>query len=461
MASSQSMDMSAEEHTDHSDQMSTPTPTPRSSTNKTKSYAFAVNSSPANLFTYTQNGQPAGKLFNITSVNATNINGKKRKIAGSPPKSRKQPEKPNPNTDTEEEDLNTTYKAAKKALWKVLSGVTPEAKMEVRQAMYHLDKALNQTTAENPLQTQLQQLNAKMDTLLRKQDLTAQSVKIQKSLQNQAVTAATIATSATAALGANTATAAKNPGISVQKTWAQKAAVTGLEDTAWIKVTAKAAKPNPKVTAESVYRGRQLLLTPKTAVTSINSIAYRNTINNALKQAKINNVLVSTVAVSRTGASIVVTTAEGNTAEDLLKHKALWEPELDLAQIKKNNKWHKILLHGLLTAVFNTRDGLEMLQEEVELFNKGIKLVTKPVWLSTAENRQNKMHASAIISVATQEEAQNALRTRVVVAGIADLDIHIKNVSTHPGAKYVQETTTPEVTPALSAKKAKKSVHIQ
>ncbi|SLM33943.1 hypothetical protein LPUS_02573 [Lasallia pustulata] len=315
--------------------------------------------------------------------------------------------------------------------------------MEVRQAMYHLDKALNQTTAENPLQTQLQQLNAKMDTLLHKQDLAAQSVKIQKSLQNQAVTAATIATSATAALGANTATAAKKPGISVQKTWAQKAAVTGLEDTAWIKVTAKAAKPNPKVTAESVYRGRQLLLTPKTAVTSINSIAYRNTINNALKQAKINNVLVSTVAVSRTGASIVVTTAEGNTAEDLLKHKAIWEPELDLAQIKKNNKWHKILLHGLPTAVFNTKD------------------VTKPVWLSTAENRQNKMHASAIISVATQEEAQNTLRTRVVVAGIADLDTHVKNVSTQPGAKYMQETTTPEVTPASSAKKGKKSVHIQ
>ncbi|SLM38799.1 hypothetical protein LPUS_09148 [Lasallia pustulata] len=358
--------------------MSTPTPTPRSSINKTKSYAFAVNSSPANLFTYTKNGQPAGKLFNITRVNATNINGKKQKIAGSPPNSRKQPEKPNPNTDTVEEDFNTTYKAAKKALWKVLSGVAPEAKMEVRQAMYHLDKALNQTTAENPLQTQLQQLNAKIDTLLHKQ---AQSVKTQKFLQNQAVTTATIATSATAALGANTATAAKKPGVSVQKTWAQKAAVTGLEDTAWIKVTAKAAKPKSKVTAESLYRGRQLLLTPKTAVTSVNSIAYRNTINNALKQAKINNVLVSTVAVSRTGASIVVTTAEGNTAEDLLKHKAIWELELDLAQIKKNNKWHKLLLHGLPTAVFNTKDGLEMLQEEVELFNKGIKLVTKPVWL--------------------------------------------------------------------------------
>ena len=52
-----------------------------------------------------------------------------------------------------------------------------------------------------------------------------------------------------------------------------------------------------------------------------------------------------------------------------------------------------------------------MLKEEVELFNKGIKLVTEPVWLLTEKNRQNKMHSSAINSLATQEEVQKALRT--------------------------------------------------
>ena len=50
---------------------------------------------------------------------------------------------------------------------------------------------------------------------------------------------------------------------------------------------------------------------------------YRDTINNALKAAKIDNVLVATVAIFKTGASIVVTTAEDNTAEDLLKHKVI------------------------------------------------------------------------------------------------------------------------------------------
>ena len=57
-----------------------------------------------------------------------------------------------------------------------------------------------------------------------------------------------------------------------------------------------------------------------------------------------------------------------------------------------------------------------MLKEEVELFNKEIKLVTESVWLSTEKNRENKMHSSAIISLVTQEEVQKTLRTWIVVA---------------------------------------------
>ena len=68
------------------------------------------------------------------------------------------------------------------------------------------------------------------------------------------------------------------------------------------------------------------------------------------------------------------------------------------------------MLHTLPTAVFNTAQGLKMLKEEVELFNKGIKLVTEPIWLSTEKNRQNKMHSSGIISLATQEEVQKQVQ---------------------------------------------------
>ena len=42
--------------------------------------------------------------------------------------------------------------------------------MKIKQAIHHLEKALKQTTAQNSLQVQLQQLNAKMNTLLQKKD---------------------------------------------------------------------------------------------------------------------------------------------------------------------------------------------------------------------------------------------------------------------------------------------------
>ena len=75
------------------------------------------------------------------------------------------------------------------------------------------------------------------------------------------------------------------------------------------------------------------------------------------------------------------------------------------------------MLFKLPTAVFNTAQGMKMLKEEVKLFNKAIKLVTESVWLLTEKNRQNKMYFSAIISLATQEEVQKALRTQIVIAG--------------------------------------------
>ena len=95
-------------------------------------------------------------------------------------------------------------------------------------------------------------------------------------------------------------------------------------------MTAKVTKQKPKISAESAYRERQLLLIPETKDIAINSLAYRNAINNALKTAKVENVLVSTVIVFRTDASIVVITVKGNTAEELLKHRAVWKSQLNL-----------------------------------------------------------------------------------------------------------------------------------
>ena len=76
------------------------------------------------------------------------------------------------SSDTEEESLTELHSAAKRALQKILSRVETEEKVEIKQALYHLEKALKQVNVKSSLKTQLKQLNTKMDLLLHKKDST-------------------------------------------------------------------------------------------------------------------------------------------------------------------------------------------------------------------------------------------------------------------------------------------------
>ena len=155
---------------------------------------------------------------------------------------------------------------------------------------------------------------------------------------------------------------------------------------------------------------------PKTPPTSINAIDMRNKINNALKTAKIDNLLVSTVAISQSKTSIVFTTSEG-TAEDLLKHQHVWNSLFEFTDIRKDEKWYKLIVHGIPTAIFDSETGMKLVKDEVETFNKDIKLAMLPHWLTSKEARQGKQHGSIVLTVKTEQELQKALRNRLVIAG--------------------------------------------
>lgn len=176
MFSSQSMNTESES----SDNMSTPTPTLKGKPFTQKTFAFTTsNNSSASIFTYTKNSKAVDKL------SKTNINNKKRKIV----KTLKKPKVSTRQTeimssDTEEENLTALHNAAKRALQKVLSKVETERKVKVKQALYHLEKALTQVKVESPLKIQLKQLNTKIDLFLHKQEST--SITTQK-MVNKAV----------------------------------------------------------------------------------------------------------------------------------------------------------------------------------------------------------------------------------------------------------------------------------
>lgn len=284
----------------------------------------------------------------------------------------------------------------------------PGQENAINSSLLYIRKACGESI-EDPIQQQINllqgQINGKLDTILQKVDQKAQNFDFG---------------SHSTEFGSNPTQFAKNrqsgqnSQIPTQKpTYAQKAAQNGgiSNPTEWKLVT---KKPSPK--PEVPYRERRLIVTPKTNNWTINAMKMRNSVNDALKNAKI-DLLVATVAKTQRGNNIVVTVSEKYTAEALLAQKAIWEHVFDAKTIKKDVKWHKIAIHGLETEIFNTETGMEQLKSELELFNPGVKLITTPMWMSTRENRSMKRHASAILAFGSEKEATKQLSKRLLAAG--------------------------------------------
>jgi hypothetical protein len=58
-----------------------------------------------------------------------------------------------------------------------------------------------------------------------------------------------------------------------------------------------------------------------------------------------------------------------------------------LAQL--DEPWHKVVLHGVPTADFNTLEGMALIVEEIKTFNKGLTPIRTPYWLTPAEKRSD------------------------------------------------------------------------
>ncbi len=141
----------------------------------------------------------------------------------------------------------------------------------------------------------------------------------------------------------------------------------------------------------------------------------RDSMNNALKKAK-SDLIVATVAKTQKGNNIVLTVSEKYTADALLAQRAIWEHVFDVKSIKKDEKWHKIVIHSLETEIFNTETGMKNLKTELESYNSGLKLIINPIWLSKSENRSRNRHASTILAFRIEAEAQRHLKKRLLAA---------------------------------------------
>jgi len=200
-----------------------------------------------------------------------------------------------------------------------------------------------------------------------------------------------------------------------------------LEASTWTTVQNIRPKTTTTLRNTSSYRDRRLIITSTTAVKTLDSISIRNNINNALKSANL-NIMVATVTMSQSKSNIVITTMPETTAEDLLKHQKIWQHVLEFTKVKKDEKWYKVVAHGISTAIFHTENGMQLLKEEVETFNKDFKLVCLPTWLTSEEVQSQKAHSSVILAFGSDQEAKKALRNRLIIAGVS-VKTAIYNVS--------------------------------
>ncbi len=169
------------------------------------------------------------------------------------------------------------------------------------------------------------------------------------------------------------------------------------------------------------FQSRKLIVHVKAEIwENFNSYQLRNQINDAFFQKEgVTKSVVASVTRSKTGFSVILITMPDCNADFLLEKQQIWSEFFgqNLKSVEKSTYWHKIVVHGVSIQPFSTSDGLFLLKDEIETFNPGLKLTRNPSWLSSEENRQNKLHASIVFAVNDAEQAKNAVQKMLYIAG--------------------------------------------
>jgi hypothetical protein len=158
------------------------------------------------------------------------------------------------------------------------------------------------------------------------------------------------------------------------------------------------------------------------SITSTNAdfspLATRNALNKAFSDKGIREPVVA--AVSKTlGQNLVVITTSAFSANFLLEKQDIWQHLVPFKVAQKDEPWHKVALHGVPIADFNTSEGMALVSDEIQTFNKGLKPIGTPYWLTSAEKRLTQRGGSIAVAFATEEEANRAIRNRLYIAGIS------------------------------------------
>jgi len=203
----------------------------------------------------------------------------------------------------------------------------------------------------------------------------------------------------------------QNSQKSTQKlTYAQKAAqVTDANANAnadkWNLIIKKFSSKSQEIS----YRERRLIVNLKNENWTLKMMKMRDSMNNTLKKAKIDLRVIMIVKMLKKN-NIVLTISKKYIADVLLAQRAIWEHVFDVKSIKKDEKWHKIVIHSLKIEIFNMKIEMKYLRIELEKYNSELKLIINSIWLSKDENKARKNYASTILTFKIEAEVQRHLK---------------------------------------------------
>jgi hypothetical protein len=163
---------------------------------------------------------------------------------------------------------------------------------------------------------------------------------------------------------------------------------------------------------------RLILIKSPNSSNDFSPLAIRNAFNKAFLDKGVKGPVVASVSKTL-GQNVVITTTSPFSADYLLEKRSIWEHILKFKSAQKDEPWHKVVLHGIPTADFNTPSGMDLIVEEITIFNKDLVPIGTPYWLTPPEKRLNQRAGSVVVAFATAIEASRAIRHRLYVAGIS------------------------------------------
>jgi len=166
---------------------------------------------------------------------------------------------------------------------------------------------------------------------------------------------------------------------------------------------------------EISYRERRLIVNLKNENWTLKMMKMRDSMNNTLKNAKVDLIIITVVKTQKRN-NIVLMISKKYIIDVLLVQRAIWERVFDVKSIKKDEKWHKIIIHSLKIEIFNMKIEIKNLKTELESFNLELKLIINSIWLSKSENWSRNKHALTILAFKFEAEAQKHLKKWLLAA---------------------------------------------